>query len=302
MRWSAASVARRLDRHGRLPAAEVRRGVGHQRGGRGRGGGADQVPHERRLVLGGQRRVGQRHLQVGGAVHGASDAEQLVLDAVERAVRLRHGERGLGTEPLDRVDHVDVVRPACRHDLVEHGERGVGHLASEEVAHDGPAGAGRLAGVGERLPQRLLVPQQPGDREQVARDRGEAGLAAACVQGRPQRCEGVAGGSEHQALAPFAASASRSAMNRSTVARARASSSRDSPTTLPASDDGQGADLATQRRDGGRTLRDDGGLGASRDGAQPPRWPRARASSMIALLSACAWARIWAASVRASAS
>jgi len=90
-------------------------------------------------------------------------------------------------------------------------------------------------------------------------------------------------------------------MNRSIVARARASSSRDSPTTLPAS---ASARVPTSLRSDAMVEARSAVIAASARAvtAAAASVASVRASSTMASLSDWAWARIWAASVRASAS
>ena len=177
------------------------------------------------------------------------EREQLVLDRVERPAGLGHHEGRLRGQSLDRLDQVGRVRPALR-DHVGRGRRpprARQPLAEEGVdrAQPAPRWAGRRP-TGPRAAACCRT-DQVRRGEQLGRSAASPACHAAPVEALAQPENACRAGARHGVTGdpgPGGPTRSRpgasgldssSAMNRSTVARARASSVRLSPTILLAS-------------------------------------------------------------------
>src|SRR5699024_3966946 len=151
------------------------------------------------LAVGVARTVAQRVTQRGVAGDDPLEAEELVLDLLDRACLLRPLQQGLDGEPLDGVGEVALARPPLGHHRGDDGDRVLAHLATEEPG-DQLALAGALPGrVDEGATQGRLLVEQPGDGEEVLGQRSRTAVGEGRLESGAALEDGVTGGSLHQA-------------------------------------------------------------------------------------------------------
>ena len=228
----AGRAAARRRHHGCRPARTVT-GLPCRRAGRRRG----RACGRRR-----RPRVGQRRTQRRRALDDPREPEQLVLDLVEAAgASARPRTRVCAPSISTRVDQVRAATTSAADDRAQHAE-GVARRprSPSSVSSSVTRAAGSVPGSARARPAR------PRAR---AAGRPRAGRSRPCRRSRRRPLASSASSRSRASPAPggcarisryrcrrgrLLASASRSAMNRSTMRRWRASSSSDSPTIRPA--------------------------------------------------------------------
>ena len=266
--------------------------------------------------------VADRLAQLRVGLDHPGEPEQLVLGVLQRPVVVGLDQRGPNGLPLHRRGEASGHRPSAWWRLRRRCPPPSWRSVAEETVDEILAAVLGRARIGHRPSQRHRGLERVDDREQItgqAIDVGATGrplhrsedlsddalVSGAAGQGRVehrvQGSESGLGSGAHDLPAVAGSSLSRSAMKRSTVRRARSSSSSDSPTIRPAS---VVARPPISLRSWTRTWARSASSWASAEALirAASAWACSRSSTRIWVPWVLASSRIRAASVRASAS